>query len=196
MRIIPATMQKTKSNLYLTLTTECLTLRKPELKDAAQFAVIRSNDAVNRYLNRHSLMNTGEARAFIKTIRNGIKAGKSYYWAISFTGDHKLIGAICIWNLDEEKSTAEVGYELHPDFQRKGLMHEALKAVLQFGFERLFLEQIRAFTHEANERSIKLLAQTGFEREKGPEGDLYDQATEAEMAVYCLNNPNKKARLG
>jgi len=67
-------MQKTKSNLYLTLTTECLTLRKPELRDAAQFAAIRSNDAVNRYLDRQSSMNTGDARAFIKTIRNGIKA--------------------------------------------------------------------------------------------------------------------------
>jgi len=194
LRIILATMQKTKSNLYLTLTTECLTLRKPELRDAAQFAAIRSNDAVNRYLDRQSSMNTGDARAFIKTIRNGIKAGKSYYWAMSFTGDHKLIGAICIWNLDEEKLTAEVGYELHPDFQRKGLMREALKAVLQFGFERLCLEQIRAFTHEANERSIKLLAQTGFVRKKGPEGDLDDEATEPGMTVYRLNNPNKKTR--
>ena len=195
MRSIPTTMKKLRSNLYKAIITECMILRKPGLRDSARFAAIRSNDAVNQYLDRQTSTSTTEARAFIKNIRNGIKAGKSYYWAISFLDDATLIGTICIWNLDKEKSIAEVGYELHPDFQRRGLMREALNAVISFVFQQLSLEALIACTHEANYRSISLLEHAGFQREKVPESEMNGRAAEPEMIIYRLNNPDKKARL-
>ena len=57
---------------------------------------------------------------------------------------------------------AEVGYDLNPIFQRKGIMSEALNKVINFGFNELGLDNIEAYTHIQNENSKKLLEKNGF----------------------------------
>jgi ribosomal-protein-alanine N-acetyltransferase len=47
----------------------------------------------------------------------------------------------------ENNTIAEVGYGLNPAFQNKGIMTEALKCVIDYGFNELKLIKIEAFTH-------------------------------------------------
>lgn len=67
-----------------------------------------------------------------------------------------------MWNFSKDNKKAEVGYDLNPLFQRKGIMSEALKSILGFGFNNLNLDKIDAFTHKKNESSKKLLEKNGF----------------------------------
>jgi ribosomal-protein-alanine N-acetyltransferase len=67
-----------------------------------------------------------------------------------------------LWNFSENKKRAEVGYDLNPIYQRKGIMNEALKQIIEFGFVDLNLDKIEAFTHAENENSLKLLEKNGF----------------------------------
>jgi ribosomal-protein-alanine N-acetyltransferase len=61
---------------------------------------------------------------------------------------------------------AEIGYELLEEEDRnKGYMGEAIKAVLQFGFEQLNLHRIEALTSPTNLFSQKLLHANGFVHE-------------------------------
>lgn len=73
-----------------------------------------------------------------------------------------MIGSISLWNFSDDRQFAEVGYDLHPEFQGKGLMTETLKLVLEFGFERLKLNSIEAYTQNNNQPSIKMLVNNGF----------------------------------
>ena len=67
-----------------------------------------------------------------------------------------------MWNFSKDYKTAEVGYDLNPNFQKKGVMSEALNSVVNFGFIELYIDRIEAFTHIQNENSKKLLVKNGF----------------------------------
>jgi ribosomal-protein-alanine N-acetyltransferase len=114
-----------------------LKLRSLEDKDLTALYALRSNEKVNRYLDRPPARSVEDAQAFISKIRDGIAGNQSFYWAITLKDQPGLIGTICIWNLSVDRKTAELGYELHPDYQGKGYMQEAITLVIRFAFDRI-----------------------------------------------------------
>ena len=60
---------------------------------------------------------------------------------------------------------------MHPDFQGKGLMQEAIPPILEYGFDIMKLEIIEAVPHENNAASIRILEKNNFQREKNLEGE-------------------------
>jgi [ribosomal protein S5]-alanine N-acetyltransferase len=68
------------------------------------------------------------------------------------------------WNNTHRR--AELFYGLKEDqHKRKGLMTEALREVLDFGFSEMNLHRVEALTAAWNTASIKLLERFGFTRE-------------------------------
>jgi ribosomal-protein-alanine N-acetyltransferase len=161
------------------LTTARLLLRQLNAGDDNEIFRLRSNDSVNKYLNRPKANSIDEARAFINKINNGIQNNESLYWGITHKENSTLIGTICLWNISKENGTADIGYELIPEYQGKGIMQEALLKVAEFGFNILKLKAIEACTHPGNEGSIKLLTKNDFKKIKDADG-------ESEEAVYAL----------
>lgn len=144
------------------LETERLSLRSLEEADDKEIFAIRSDAEVNRYLGRKATERIEEARDFISKVLNNISENKSYYWAISLKGNPTLCGTICIWNISEDRKTGELGYELHPAQHGKGIMSEALKAVLNFAFSKAGFSTLEAYTHKDNHPSSRLLLNHGF----------------------------------
>ena len=60
---------------------------------------------------------------------------------------------------------AEVWYKIHSDYWRKGYATEALKAIIDFGFDALKLHRIEAGCAVENIGSIKVLEKSGMLRE-------------------------------
>ena len=142
--------------------TERLLLRELKQSDWEVISYLRSNLDVNKFVKRSSAETKAKALEFISKISNGIKKQNFYYWSVSEKSNIEMIGSVCLWNFSEDKKTAEIGYDLNPKFQRKGIMNEALKSVLKFGFKNLKLETIVAFTHKENISSKKLLERNRF----------------------------------
>jgi ribosomal-protein-alanine N-acetyltransferase len=113
-------------------------------------------------VKRPSAPTKESALAFISKINIGVDNLNNYYWTITEKNYDSMIGSICIWNISEDKKSAEIGYDLSPEFQRKGIMNESLKSVLKFGFETLNFDSMEAYTHNKNESSKKLLERNGF----------------------------------
>jgi len=132
------------------LNTERLRLRGLLESDAQQILAIRSNTEVNKYLDRASDTTIDDALSFIGKIRTIVSNGEGFYWAITLKEKDGLIGTICYWNLDTAEKKAEVGYELYPDYQGRGLMQEAISAVLAFGFNDLRFELITSCPKQGN----------------------------------------------
>lgn len=153
------------------LQTERLQLREINEVHVEDILKIRSNEVINRFVKRNSPKNNYDALQFILTIKEKTRNNQTFYWGISLKDHLNLIGTICLWNFSEDRKTAEVGYELLPDYHGKGLMSEALKAVIEFGFNELNLHEIFAFTNRFNENSKKLLLRYSFVPEENRKDD-------------------------
>jgi ribosomal-protein-alanine N-acetyltransferase len=146
------------------LKTERLTLRQLLNSDDTEIFTLRSNDNVNKYLDRKPCSSITDAQQFITAIHENIQKNDSVYWAIILNGTEKLIGTICLFNFSPHNSTAETGYELLPDFQGKGIMQEAASTVIDYAFQQLRLHSIEAYTHSENQRSARLLDKLHFKK--------------------------------
>ena len=144
------------------LDTERLFLRQTGKSDANEVFFSRSDEKMNRYIKRKLATTLKDAEDFVEKITDGFENGKNINWSITLKGNQKMIGSICLWNFSGNRKIAEVGYDLHLNFQNQGIMNEAMKRVLAFGFQNLKLEQIEAFTHFENEPSKKLLTKNNF----------------------------------
>ena len=145
--------------------TERLFLRKIEELDCDIILFLRSDETVTQFIERpenRKTKNKTDACKFIKEINEAFDENKSVSWGITLKNNSKIIGTICLWNFSENKKTAEVGYELIPEFQNLGIMNEALNSIIDFGFNKLNLDKIEAFTHNKNENSKKLLEKNDF----------------------------------
>jgi ribosomal-protein-alanine N-acetyltransferase len=146
--------------------TERLLLRKIEESDCDVILFLRSDKTVNKFIERpenRKTKNKTDAIKFIKEINENAKNNKSISWGITLKNNPKIVGTICLWNFSNDKKIAEIGYDLNPEFQRKGIMNEALKGVVNFGFNNLNLCKVEAFTHKENKNSIRLLKKNRFQ---------------------------------
>lgn len=145
--------------------TDRLLLRKIEESDSNVILFLRSDKTITKFIERpenRKTKNKADAIAFIKEINEAFENDKSISWGITLINNPKIIGTICLWNFSENNKTAEVGYDLNPVFQKKGIMGEALRSIVDYGFDILNLEKIEAFTHSENENSKKLLEKNEF----------------------------------
>jgi ribosomal-protein-alanine N-acetyltransferase len=80
---------------------------------------------------------------------------------------------------------------LHTAYQGKGLMHEALSCVLDYGFSVMKLHSVEANVNPANEVSIKLLERSNFAREAYHKENFYYNGQFLDSAIYSLLTPFK-----
>ena len=168
------------------LITDRLLLRQLEMQDDGEIFFLRSDETVNEFLVSPIATSIQDARDFIEKINKGITNSESVYWAITVKGNNKLIGTICIWNIEREENKAEIGYVLHPAYSGEGLMSEAVAAVIQYGFGKMKLQCLDAVVHRENKRSIILLERNGF---------TYSVASGDEVVFRLCNSiPNGQSR--
>ncbi|MCD6062637.1 MAG: N-acetyltransferase [Flavipsychrobacter sp.] len=87
-------------------------------------------------------------------------------------------------------SRAEIGYGIDIEsYKRKGLMKEALKAILHYGFDEMGLHRVEAFAGPANIASISLLEGLGFTKEGLLRGHYCKDGDIQDSACYGLLKP-------
>ena len=144
------------------LETERLILKPIDESHVDDILNIRSNEITNQFVKRIQPKTNYDALDFILTIKKKTQNKETFYFGITFKNQQNLIGTICLYRFSDDRTEAEVGYELLPEFHKKGIMSEALSAVLNFGFNELNLQTIFAFTNKFNENSKSLLLKHDF----------------------------------
>jgi len=156
-------MRKLNTTTFPVLETERLVLRQVNKDDVNEVFFLRSSTEVGKYIARDPQKNINETIAFIEKTKRNMNDNKAIPWAITFKNNDKLIGTLSLHSFSEENTVAEIGYDLSPEFQKKGIMSEALKAVISYGFQDLQLLMIEAFTQIENESSKLLLVKNKFQ---------------------------------
>jgi ribosomal-protein-alanine N-acetyltransferase len=176
-------------NPFPSLSTERLILRRISVEDDKEIFFLRSDKEMLQFLDRDPAQSIDEAREWINTINDGIDGNQYIAWAVALKNDQRLIGTITFWNIQKEHYRPEVGYALHTQFQGRGLMQEAMKVVLDYGFNTLKIHSLEANVNPGNAASIKLLERNGFVREAYYRENYYYNGHFLDSAIYSLINP-------
>jgi len=85
------------------------------------------------------------------------------YFQIIEKASGDIIGNCGFHTWYPKHNRAEIGYDLkHEQHKRKGLMTEAVRAVLDYGFIDMQLHRVEALVADYNEASVRLLKSFGF----------------------------------
>ncbi len=143
------------------LETERLILRALTPDD--EQAILRNfsdPDVVEHLMEPFTTMK--QAESIVAEFIAAFERGKGLFWAVALKQDDACIGT-CSFEAVELGARGEVGFDLAPSHWGQGLMSEALRAVIRYGFERLGLAEIEAFTSIHNARAVNLLKRSGFQ---------------------------------
>jgi RimJ/RimL family protein N-acetyltransferase len=147
------------------LRTERLHLRPLREADAAALFAIFGDARVVRYLSRPAWDSLDVAQERIARDLAAMSAGRYACFGIEHASDGRLLGECSLFNLHEASRRAELGYALACSAWRQGHMHEALRALLGFGFSQLGLNRVEADIDPRNLASAKSLERLGFRKE-------------------------------
>lgn len=150
-----------------TIETERLILRKFAKEDAeAMFKNWVSDDEVTKYLTWPAHASVDISRMVLDDWVNSYSNDNYYQWAIILkeNGDEP-IGSISAVNVNETISSVHIGYCIGRDWWHQGITSEALKAVIDFFFEKVEVNRIDAAHDPRNPNSGKVMEKCGMKYE-------------------------------
>jgi ribosomal-protein-alanine N-acetyltransferase len=144
-----------------TLETIRLSLRPLTINDFANFYEYAQDPAVSGPGMWLPYPSEAEAQKDFERILSAYTRNLMW-WALEDHGTGKMIGRCQLSDYDPEDAHAELSYALHRNFWGQGLMSEAARAVLGYGFEFLKLNRVGAQVFVDNQGSIRMLEKLGM----------------------------------
>jgi len=170
------------------LETERLYLRRVIKEDVNEIFTLRSDKEVMKYIPRPLAENIEDAMAHIAMIDEKIDNNEGINWAITLKDDPKLIGIIGHYRIKPEHFRAEIGYMLLPEHHGKGIIAEAIKETVKYGFNIMKLHSIEAIIDPENFASEKALLKSGFEKEAHLKENEYYDGRFLDTVIYSILN--------
>lgn len=169
-----------------TLTTERLILRKITHEDMNDMFVYTSNDEVSRYVTWDTHRTLTDTKQFIDLVLHNYANKKIAPWAIEHKVTKKMIGTIDFVSWSPSHHVAEIGYVLSQDFWGKGLMTEAARAIIAFGFEKMELVRIQARCISENLGSERVMQKAGMTLEGIMRKAMLTKGAHRDMKLYAI----------
>lgn len=170
------------------LETEHLYLRRVVEEDVNEIFALRSNTETMKYIPRPLVKTKEDARAHIAMIDEKIENNEGINWAITLKNEPKLIGIIGHYRIKPEHFRAEIGYMLLPEYHGKGIITEAIKETVKYGFEIMKLHSIEAVIDPENSASEKVLLKSGFIKEAHFKENEYYEGRFLDSVIYSILN--------
>lgn len=179
------------------LETERLRLRRIVASDLAAWAEIWQSAEVRRYLLEFETAPDDSQVWSIMEWTNRIWGQKSgIRWAITLKPNDRMIGSCGFHLYQAQNRRLEIGYELHHNYWRQGIMTEAVAAVLRLCFDCLRVHRVEADVAEGNAASAALLRKLGFVLEGLWRERTFARGSFHSMWQFGLLEPEYRRRAG
>ncbi len=169
-----------------TIITERLMLRRIKKEDIADIYEYSKDHQTSKYLLWYPHPSIGVTKKFYKLINKKYKSGTLYEWAIINTDDRKMIGTCGFTKINHIDNNAEVGYVLAPSYWGKGYATEALKRVLEFGFDFLGVERIEARYMTGNTASLHVMEKCHMRHEGIMNHSVYSKGEYRDVGLCAI----------
>lgn len=140
---------------------DLIEIRQEHLEDLFQ---LFGNYRVTQYYNIVPMTKKEEAQKLIDQFRSRFMSREAIRWGIALKGQRAIIGTLGFNNFTPQHR-ANIGYDLQPQYWNQGIISEALKTILLFGFRTLGVNRIEAEVMPGNHASEKVLEKLGFVKE-------------------------------
>ena len=138
--------------------TQRLHLRKLTMKDAGDIFEYSKDPLVAEHVLWDAHRSVSESKGYIRYMMRKYRYGEPSSWGIVWDAEEKVIGTIGFMWIQPENAAAEVGYSLARRFWNRGIMTEALQALIRYGFEEMHLNRIEAIHETDNPASGAVMA--------------------------------------
>lgn len=168
------------------ITSPKFTLRLVEATDVRQLMAINGDEEVTRYLPYATWKSAADGEAWFARMSNLVAAGATLQWVIVERASNRIVGTCLLFRYDEASARAELGYVLGRAHWGKGVMAEALRALLTHAFGSLGLRRIEAEVNPDNIASNRLLVKLGFTAEGLLRGRWVTKGVVTDTNIYGL----------
>ena len=129
------------------------------LKDRELFEHYEADRSPNFY--------TAEHQRTILQLEYGLtlKLAQVRFYVFLKEAPETIIGTVCLYDISNTYSRAEIGYKFSSAYHHNGYASEAVEKLVDIAFSELNLHRLCAHVQNDNFASIRLLAGLGFEKE-------------------------------
>lgn len=180
------TFKQGGSSMFPILETERLVLREIKNEDADAIFSCFSNEQVMKYYGSDAFQTIEQAKDLIELFAKNYLEKRTIRWGIEVKDSNELIGTIGYHAWASKHRKAEIGYEIHPTYWRKGYVSEAIQKIIEYGFKEMDLTRIGAIIYLENDGSYKLLEKLGFQREGVLRKNMYQNGEPYDTYIYSL----------
>jgi ribosomal-protein-alanine N-acetyltransferase len=109
----------------------------------------------------------------------------------AITIDNEVVGSIGVHpKTDIHCKNAEIGYWIAEQYWGNGIVPEAVKQMVNYGFKTFDITRIYASTYDVNTSSQRVLEKAGFILEAELKATLYKNDTFYDEVIYAVRKPN------
>ena len=169
-----------------TLHTARLTLRPARMSDAEDMYEYARDPEVARHVLWDAHQSIHQTRAYLRYLIRQYRNASPATYAITLRDSGKMIGTIGFMWVQTDNRSAEVGYSLSRAYWNQGIMSEALRVIVAFGFEKLGLNRIEAQHESDNPASGRVMAHAGMRHEGTLRQRVYNKGRYSDVELYAI----------
>lgn len=147
------------------LQTPRLILRKMEIDDAQDMFEYASDPEVSKFTLWEPHRSIEDSKTFLECVNKSYENKLIENWGIVYKENNKFIGTCGYFKWYTDHALAEIQYALSRQYWNKGIMTEAVREVLRFGFTKMGLNRIEAKCVTANTGSERIMQKAGMKFE-------------------------------
>ena len=163
-----------------------LLIRLVEAADLPDLLAINGDDEVTRFLPYASWQSLADGQAWFKRMDALNAAGNGLQFVALEKLSGRVVATCLLFRYDEQSARAELGYVLGREHWGRGLMHEALTALITYALETYALRRLEAEVNPANDPSNRLLQKLGFTQEGLLRQRWFDKGSAHDTNIYGL----------
>lgn len=148
-----------------TLETDRLLLRRIEPGDLEDIFEYASDPEVAKYCTWEAHSSLEESTDFLKSVLDRYENGEVAPWGIVHKADGKLVGTCSFLGWSIRDARAEIGFALSRKYWGCGLMTEAVREIISFGFREMKLNRIQGNCEVENAASARVMEKAGMKLE-------------------------------
>lgn len=169
-----------------TLETERLVLRKLAMADAEAVFAYASDPEIGRHTAWPPHRTVADSEAYLRMALGLYEGGNEALWGVVLKEEGRVVGTCGLYDIDARHATAALGYVLALRLRGRGIMPEAMKAVLAWGFGPLGLQRVQGVCRVDNAPSTRVMEKLGL----APEGVMRScrvvKGRRIDMKLYAI----------
>lgn len=170
------------------LETARLILRPVNENDANDIFEYCSNPNVARYVTWEPHQTLEDTKKFISYALNSYNLGAPEPMMLILKDDPKqrVIGSVGLIPVNPQHRTFELGYALSEEHWGKGLIAEAAKPLINYGFKHFAMERLQCRCDILNPQSSRVMEKLGMHYEGTLKASMYLKGKPRDMHMYSI----------